>query len=130
MKSSKSLATVLILTAALLTQTGCIISQTTSYKDVERAKITFASERAGRLFYETLARMPIKDRPESRRAVVLVVFNATHRTITGPNRHFNAGVERCDSNGDGTITDEEAQIFASSVQPAPFQDSMKSPRPV
>ena len=97
--------------------TGCISSSSTSYSDVERTRVAFASERAGRLFYETLSRLPREEREESKNQVSLILVNFERKTISGPNRFFNHAVERCDTDKDGTITEEEAAIFAASVRP-------------
>jgi hypothetical protein len=105
----------LLLLALASAFSGCISSSSTTYNDVERVKVNFASERAGRLFYETFSKIPANRREESRNAVSLVLINFERKTVTGPNRRFNETVERCDTNRDGTITDEEAQIFAASV---------------
>ena len=103
----------IVLTCAV---TGCISSSSTSYTDVERTKVSFGSERAGRLFYETLSKLPHERREESKNQVSLVLINFERKTITGPNRFFNQAVERCDTDRDGTITEEEAAIFSSSVK--------------
>jgi hypothetical protein len=95
---------------------GCISSTSTTYSDVERVKVAFASERAGRLFYETLSRLPHERREESKNEVSLILIHLERKTVTGHNRFFNQAVERCDTDKDGTITEEEAQIFASSVR--------------
>jgi hypothetical protein len=95
---------------------GCISSRSTTYTDVERTKIAFASERAGRLFYETLSKLPHEQREESKNQVSLVLIHLERKTITGANRTFNLAVERCDTDKDGTITEEEAQIFAASAK--------------
>ena len=104
---------ILMLASALA---GCISSRSTSYSDVERVKVSFASERAGRLFYETLSRLPHEEREESKNDVSLILINVERKTITGPNRFFNEAVARCDTDHDGIITEEEAQIFASSTK--------------
>jgi hypothetical protein len=48
-------AIIILMLASVLA--GCISSRSVSYSDVERVKVSFASERAGRLFYETLSRL-------------------------------------------------------------------------
>jgi hypothetical protein len=95
---------------------GCISSTSTSYSDVERTKVAFASERAGRLFYETLSRLPHERREESKNQVSLILVHVERKTVTGRNRFFNEAVERCDTDKDATITEDEAQIFAASVK--------------
>jgi hypothetical protein len=100
--------------------TGCISSRSTSYSDVERTKVAFASERAGRLFYETLSRLPHQEREESTNQVSLILIDFERKVVSGPNRSFNSAVERCDTDKDGTITEEEAQIFSVATKgPAP-----------
>jgi hypothetical protein len=105
-----------VLTCAL---TGCISSTSTSYSDVDRTKVAFASERAGRLFYETLSKLPREHREESKNHVSLILIHVERKTVTGTNRYFNQAVERCDTDRDGTITEEEAAIFAASVKVLP-----------
>ena len=107
-------AIIILLLASLLA--GCISVRSTSYSDVERVKVSFASERAGRLFYETVSRLPHEEREESKNDVSLILINVERKTITGPNRFFNEAVARCDTDHDGIITEEEAQIFASSTK--------------
>src|SRR5687767_3477423 len=85
------------------------------FETSERAKIAFASERAGRLFYETLSKLPHEEREESKNEVSLILIHLERKTVTGNNRFFNQAVERCDTDKDGTITEEEAQIFAASA---------------
>jgi len=107
-------AIIILMLASVLA--GCISSRSVSYSDVERVKVSFASERAGRLFYETLSRLPHEEREESKNDVSLILINVERKTITGPNRFFNEAVARCDTDHDGIITEEEAQIFASSTK--------------
>ena len=100
--------------AALLATTGCISSSETVYTDAPRTAVTFASEKAGRVFYETLSRTPDSGRKtENRVSVDLILIDVERRTIAGPNRRFNEAVALADSNKDGTITETEAEIFAS-----------------
>ncbi|MEO6568936.1 MAG: hypothetical protein ABIO94_09255 [Opitutaceae bacterium] len=105
---------------ACMALSGCINSRSTSYSDVERTKVAFASERAGRLFYETLSRLPRQEQERSTNEVSLILVNFERKVISGPNRAFNQAVERCDTDKDGTITEEEAQIFNVATRgPAP-----------
>jgi hypothetical protein len=97
---------------ASLALSGCINSRSTSYSDVDRTKVAFASERAGRLFYETLSRLPHQEREESTNEVSLILVHFERKVVSGPNRAFNQAVERCDTDRDGTITEDEAQIFS------------------
>jgi hypothetical protein len=114
MKHSLRLNPALFLVILAGTLSGCISSRSTSYSDIERVKVTFASERAGRLFYETLSKISTPNREESTNEVSLILINFERKTVTGPNYYFNEAVARCDTDKDGTITDEEAQIFSSS----------------
>ena len=105
----------LLLTFGLLAfaTTGCISTHETTYSDVARTKVTFASDAAGRIFYETLSRTPDSGkRTEKHTEVSLILINVDHRTVAGPNRLFNEAVNFCDSNHDGEITETEARIFA------------------
>jgi hypothetical protein len=53
-------------------------------------------------------------REESHSTVSLLVINVDRKTIRGPNETFNLAVAICDTNKDGIITEQEAEIFASS----------------
>jgi hypothetical protein len=96
---------------------GCISTEKTEYKDVGRAKVTFENDTAGRQFYETLARLQSRhNRSESTTEVALpIVFSHKHRVVEGDNVVFNDAIQRCDTNGDGTITEQEARIFSESI---------------
>ncbi len=99
---------------ALGATTGCISSHEVVYTDPPRVAVSFASEKAGRVFYETLSRTPdSRRRSENRVEVDLILIDVERRTVAGPNRHFNDAVAFADTNKDGTITEAEADIFAS-----------------
>ncbi len=101
------------LLAVLSATTGCISTHETVYTDTTRAKVSFASDRAGRVFYETLSRTAeSRPRTEKRTEVNLILVDVEHRTVSGPNRVFNEAVAFCDTNRDGEITEAEASIFA------------------
>lgn len=93
---------------------GCISHEETVYRDVERVKVQFENDTAARLFYETLSKASAAHgRTESRTEVdVPIVFEHKRRVVSGPNAAFNEAVAICDSNKDGTITEQEARIFA------------------
>lgn len=97
----------------LLLVTGCISSHETVYADTPRTKVAFASDKAGRLFYEALARSSeSRQRTEKHTEVNLILIDVDHRTVAGPNQLFNEAVAFCDTNHDGEITEAEAEIFA------------------
>lgn len=112
MTKSRSLLAAAFVAPVLLALTGCISRTEVSYNDAERMKIAFATEKAGRVFYETLANSK-NDRTESRTEVNLILIDIDHRTVRGPNRLFNEAVAFCDTDHDGTVTEAEAEIFAS-----------------
>jgi len=93
---------------------GCISHQETVYRDEPRLKVEFENDTAGRLFYETLSKMPSSGRrSESETEVSLpIVFEHKQRVVGSENIAFNDAVRRCDTNGDGRITEQEARIFA------------------
>lgn len=100
--------------AGAVLASGCIHHKETVYRDVERVKVEFENDTAGRLFYEALSKAP-KDRPprESKTDVSIpIVFSHSTETVTGENTGFNRAVELCDTNQDGKITEVEAKIFA------------------
>lgn len=102
-----------VLSISLLILNGCISQEKTVYRDVERVKVEFENETAGRVFYETLSRMPRIEKQESKSEVSLpVIFEHKKRVIRGENITFNEAVARCDTNRDGRITETEARIFS------------------
>jgi hypothetical protein len=110
---TKTLASTGLLLAAILATTGCISTHETIYADTVRTKVTFASDRAGRVFYETLTLAPeSRPRTEKHTEVNLILIDVDQRTLAGPNRLFNEAVAFCDTNHDGEITEAEADIFA------------------
>lgn len=103
---------------ALGATSGCISTHETVYSDLARSKVTFASEKAGRVFYEALARTPeSRQRTEKHTEVNLILIDVDHRTVAGPNRLFNEAVAFADTNHDGEITEIEADIFAGAWVP-------------
>jgi len=100
---------------ALGATSGCISTSETVYSDEVRTNVSFATEKAGRIFYETLARMPEHhQRTEKHTEVNLILVEVDHRVVAGPNKRFNEAVAICDSDHNGTITESEAEIFANS----------------
>jgi hypothetical protein len=96
---------------------GCISTEKTTYRDAERMKVEFENDTAGRLFYETLNKHSgAGSRSESKTAVSIpIVFEHKQRTVDGENLLFNSAVRRCDTNGDGKITEQEARIFSQNA---------------
>ena len=96
---------------------GCINQHKTVYRDVERTPVSFESETAGRVFYETLSKMPPQSHRESKTQVSIpIVFDVSRTEVTGSNTRFNEAVKLCDTNKDGRITEIEANIFAAQNQ--------------
>jgi hypothetical protein len=113
MKTTFTSALVLVSVAAGLT-TGCISHDETVYQDTERMPVSFESETAGRVFFEALSRKPGGRSDETSTEVDLpIVFHHKVKTVRGPNGAFNEAVLRCDTNRDGKITEQEANIFAA-----------------
>ncbi len=96
---------------------GCISTQKTEYRDEPRTKVDFENDTAGRLFYEALSKSRSSGgRSESNTEVSLpIVFEHKHRVVEGESIAFNNAVRRCDTNGDGIITEQEARIFADNI---------------
>lgn len=113
----KTPLTALILTAAALAA-GCIHTHETVVNDVSRTPVEFENDAAGRLFYETLSRIPNSGQQQESKTEVSVpiVFEHEKRVVRGPNHAFNAAVAQCDTNRDGRITESEARIFAGQVK--------------
>ena len=106
-----------LLAAAWLAGSGCISTERTTYRDAERLKVTFENEAAGRMFYEAMSKPESRvKRSESTTEVSLpIIFEHKQHTVDGDNLVFNSAVRRCDSNGDGTITEMEARIYLDSL---------------
>lgn len=114
-------ATLPILSAAVVAAcltTGCIHTHETVVRDEPRVSVSFENEAAGRVFYETLSRMPGSGsrRENSTSVEIPIVFEHSIKTVRGPNTAFNEAVSRADTNRDGKITETEANIFAGQVK--------------
>ena len=104
----------LVVGGAVFCLAGCIHHSETTYRDVGRVKVQFESEKAGRIFYEALSKMPFAAHAESHTVVSIpVVFDNEYTVKSGENEKFNEAVRRCDTIKDGVITETEAGIFAS-----------------
>jgi len=112
--AARSILRLSVVVGAVLCLAGCIDHSETTYRDAERVKVQFESEKAGRIFYEALSKMPFHDQGESHTEVSIpVVFDNKYTVKSGDNEKFNEAVRRCDTNKDGVITEAEAAIFAS-----------------
>ena len=110
--ATRSILCFSMLGGAVLCLAGCIEHSETTCRDVERVKVQFESEKAGRIFYEALSKMPFDARAESHTEVSIpVVFDNNYTVKSGGNEKFNEAVRRCDTNRDGVITETEAEIF-------------------
>ena len=119
-RKSAGPAAMVTLALALL-NSACISTERTVYQEPERVKVEFENDAAGRIFYEALSRMQSRhDRNESSTSISIpVVFEHKHRVLEGENMSFNRAVHRCDTNGDGRITEQEARIFAEQTDKNP-----------
>ena len=100
--------------AVMLALGGCINHSETTYRNSERVKVQFENEKAGRVFYEALSKMPYEAHSETHTEVSIpLVFENKYTVKSGENEKFNEAVRRCDTNKDGIITEAEADIFAS-----------------
>ena len=101
------------LLALTVISSGCISTTKTVYNEPERLKVEFENDSAGKLFYEALSKAPRSNRSESKTDISIpIVFEHKHQVIEGTNVAFNDAVRRCDTNGDGKITELEARIFS------------------
>jgi hypothetical protein len=107
--------------ALAVMSTGCISTEKTVYQEQDRAKVEFENDTAGRLFYEALSKLQSRHgRSESKTEVSIpVVFDHKRRVVEGESVAFNQAVRRCDTNGDGRITELEARIFAEQADKQP-----------
>lgn len=105
-----------ILSAALL-WSGCVTHEETTYRDVERTRVEFENDAAGRIFYEALSRDKSKSVPKdsSTKVEIPVVFEHRTKVVIGESYRFNDAVARCDTNRDGKITESEARIYSEQV---------------
>ncbi|MEI6076999.1 MAG: hypothetical protein WCS94_15570 [Verrucomicrobiota bacterium] len=96
---------------------GCISTDRTYYRDAERIKVSFENDAAGRMFYEALSKAAgANRRSESKTQISIpIILDHKERTVDGDNLLFNDAVRRCDSNGDGKITELEARIYSETV---------------
>jgi hypothetical protein len=112
-EAARSVLRSAVIGGAVLCLSGCIDHSETTYRSAERVKVQFESEKAGRIFYETLSKMPYHETDESHTDVSIpVVFHNRYTIKSGENEKFNEAVLRCDTNKDGMITETEAAIFA------------------
>ena len=108
----------ILLSAAAILTSGCIHHKETVHRDVERAKVEFENDAAGRMFYEALSKAPKnRGQRESKTDInIPIVFSHSTETVTGENVAFNEAVKDCDTNQDGKISETEARIFAERRQ--------------
>jgi hypothetical protein len=101
--------------------TSCISTEETVYRSEPRMKVEFENDTAGRLFYEALSKMKSHGaRSESRTEIdIPLVFEHKRHVLEGDNWSFNEAVRRCDTNGDGKITELEARILAEQTTKQP-----------
>ena len=112
-KTIPALAGLLALAAI---NSGCISTTKTVYNEPERLKVEFENDSAGKLFYEALSKTAQPNRSESKTDISIpIVFEHKHQVIEGANVAFNDAVRRCDTNGDGKITELEARIYSESA---------------
>lgn len=102
------------LIASVALVSGCITTHETVREEPERLKVEFENDRAARLFYETLSRMPeARGRRESETKFhIPVVLSVSRTVVVSENAAFNRAVRLCDTNQDAKITEPEARILA------------------
>jgi len=97
---------------ALISMPGCVTR--TTAKNEPRQSVHFSSERAVETFYEAyLASSYPSDKQNA--VAVWIGLPYTHRKISTENVYFNRAVQSADSNHDGIISDDEAQVYAAKV---------------
>ena len=101
-----------LLSFALLASAGCVSYQEAKSPDVARTHVAFASDKSARIFYEAFTAVGGAGRKTERETCTFLFFTYTKTdTMPGPNALFNEAVRFCDTNGDGQITEAEAEIF-------------------
>jgi hypothetical protein len=102
-----------------LLATGCVHHETTVYRDVDRVKVEFENDAAARTFYEAMTKNPYPKFKEENKTQVMIplIFEHSHRVVSGQNLVFNSAVIACDTNQDGRITESEARIYAAQKIP-------------
>lgn len=114
-----SMKNLLLLTSVVaLFTTGCIHYQETVVQNDIRTSVTFESDTAARIFYETLSKSVGKEQKQEKKIDISIPIVFAHETkvVYGPNRAFNDAVNRCDTNHDGRITEQEARIYSETVK--------------
>ena len=105
----------LVLAVAVMASAGCVTlyeKHEEIAKGEERMKVDFESEHAAQLFNSCVAKK-LTNKPEkntSRLAVPFVTFYSK-TTVHSENARYNEEVLKCDSNGDGSITEAEARTY-------------------
>ena len=94
---------------------ACLSTKETVYRDVERAKIEFENDTAARIFYEAFTKSPDSRHLNEKTTTfnIPVIIHAQRTEKDSENAAFNSAVRRCDTNGDGKITEAEARIYAA-----------------
>lgn len=95
--------------------TGCISTKETVYRETERIKVEFENDAAARIFYEAFTKSPAARQLNEKTTTfnIPVLIHAQRTEKDSENTAFNTAVRRCDTNGDGKITEQEARIFAA-----------------
>ena len=93
---------------------GCITHEETTYRDVERARVSFENDTAGRIFYEAYQEYGSKSSSaeSSTKVEIPIIFEHRQKVVNGPNQAFNDAVSQCDTDRNGIITETEARIYA------------------
>jgi hypothetical protein len=114
MRTSKLVFLAGFASVATILLNGCITHDSTVTHDTERVKIEFQNDTAARVFYEALSRRSPQDnnKDSTTKFEIPIVFEYKRHVVTGSNAAFNRAVELCDSNKNGTITEQEARIFS------------------
>ena len=104
-----------LLTLVAASLTACISSKETIYRETERVKVEFENDAAARIFYEAFTKSPESHQRNEKTTTftIPVIIHAQRTEKDSENAAFNAAVRRCDTNGDGKITEQEARIYAA-----------------
>ncbi len=114
-KIEKMFRLFLLLALAILFCPGCLIMQNKKEylrRDESVKRVEFESEEAGRLFHKQRKRNRCRTQAGNESLVIPFIIVYNKQTELSSNARYNNEIDKCDSNGNGMITLEEARIYS------------------